>query len=48
MISEDDSLLGYVNDLERAVKGRSYYLNPDSIDRILLTDYLYKKKLIMI
>ena len=47
MISEDDSLLGYVNDLEMAVKGRSYYLNPETIDRVLLTDYLFKKKLLM-
>jgi hypothetical protein len=47
MISEEDSLLGYVNALERTVKGRSYYLNPENIDRVLLSDYLHKKKLIM-
>lgn len=48
MISEEDSLLGYVNDLERAVKGRSYYINLETIGRVLLNDYLYKKKSIMI
>jgi uncharacterized protein with von Willebrand factor type A (vWA) domain len=44
MISEEDSLLGYVNEMEKYVKGRSYYINPADIDRILLTDYLHNKK----
>ena len=47
MISEEDSLLGYVNDMERSVKGRSYYINPATIDKVLLNDYLYNKRLIM-
>ena len=40
MISEEDSLLGYVNEMEKHVKGRSYYINPGIIDKVLLTDYL--------
>ena len=44
MISEEDSLLGYVNEMERYVKGRSYYINPADIDKVLLTDYLDSKK----
>ncbi|WP_337863422.1 VWA domain-containing protein [Nitrososphaera sp.] len=44
MISEEDSLLGYVNEMERYVKGRSYYINPADIDKVLLTDYLSNKK----
>lgn len=44
MISEDDSLLGYVNEMEKYVKGRSYYINPADIDKVLLTDYLSNKK----
>jgi uncharacterized protein with von Willebrand factor type A (vWA) domain len=44
MISEEDSLLGYVNEMEKYVKGRSYYINPAEIDKVLLTDYLYNKK----
>ena len=44
MISEEDSLLGYVNEMEKYVKGRSYYINPADIDRVLLTDYLNNKK----
>jgi uncharacterized protein with von Willebrand factor type A (vWA) domain len=44
MISEEDSLLGYVNEMEKYVKGRSYYINPADIDKVLLTDYLSNKR----
>jgi uncharacterized protein with von Willebrand factor type A (vWA) domain len=44
MISEEDSLLGYVNEMEKYVKGRSYYINPADIDKVLLNDYLSNKK----
>ena len=44
MISEEDSLLGYVNEMEKHLKGRSYYINPADIDKVLLTDYLNNKK----
>jgi uncharacterized protein with von Willebrand factor type A (vWA) domain len=44
MISEEDSLLGYVNEMEKYVNGRSYYINPSIIDKVLLTDYLRNKK----
>lgn len=44
MISEEDALLGYVNEMEKYVKGRSYYINPGDIDKVLLTDYLSSKK----
>jgi len=47
MVSEEDSLLSYVNELEKYVKGRSYYINPTEIDRILITDYLNDKKSIL-
>ena len=48
MISEEDSLLGYVNEMEKYVKGRSYYINPVDIDKVLLTDYLNNKRQKMI
>jgi uncharacterized protein with von Willebrand factor type A (vWA) domain len=48
MISEEDSLLGYVNEMEKYVKGRSYYINPADIDKVLLTDYLSNKRQRMI
>ena len=47
MISEEDTLLGYVNELEKLVKGRSYYINPSEIDKILLTDYLSRKRIML-
>jgi uncharacterized protein with von Willebrand factor type A (vWA) domain len=47
MVSEEDSLLSYVNELEKYVKGRSYYINPAEIDKILITDYLNDKRSIL-
>jgi uncharacterized protein with von Willebrand factor type A (vWA) domain len=44
MISEEGSLLGYVNEMAKHVKGRSYYINPGTIDKALLSDYLNNKK----
>jgi uncharacterized protein with von Willebrand factor type A (vWA) domain len=47
MISEENSLLAYVNEMEKTVKGRSYYINPGNIDTALLTDYLNNRRTIM-
>lgn len=47
MISEEDSLLDYVNQMERSVRGKSYYINPGNIDKALITDYLNNKRTIM-
>jgi uncharacterized protein with von Willebrand factor type A (vWA) domain len=47
MISEEDSLLNYVNQMERSVRGKSYYINPGNIDKALITDYLNNKRTIM-
>lgn len=44
MVSEEDSLLSFVNDMEKHVKGRSYYINPSNLDRMLVTDYLLNKR----
>lgn len=44
MVSEEDALLSYVNDMEKHVKGRSYYINPAHIDKLLITDYLSNKR----
>ena len=46
MISEENSLLGYINEMEKIVKGRSYYIKPSEIDKMLITDYLNNKKII--
>ena len=47
MISEEESLLDYVNEMEKHVNGKSYYINPASIDKMLLTDYVNNKKSIL-
>ncbi|MDQ3839476.1 MAG: VWA domain-containing protein [Thermoproteota archaeon] len=47
MISEDDSLLDFVNQMEKVVKGKSYYINPSNIDKALLTDYIRNRREIM-
>ena len=44
MVSEEDALLSFVNDMEKHIKGRSYYINPANLDRLLVTDYLLNKK----
>ena len=47
MISEEDSLLGFVNDMERRVKGRSYYVRPESLETALLSDFIRNKRTIL-
>ncbi|MGD1836539.1 MAG: VWA domain-containing protein [Nitrososphaeraceae archaeon] len=47
MISEEELLLDYINEMEKHVNGKSYYINPASIDKMLLTDYLNNKKSIV-
>jgi Mg-chelatase subunit ChlD len=44
MVSEEDILLDYINELSKAVNGKSIYINPNEIDRVLVTDYLLNKK----
>jgi hypothetical protein len=44
MVSEEDTLLDFVNELAKSVNGKSIYINPGEIDKILITDYLYNKK----
>lgn len=47
MISEEVELLSYVEGLERHLKGRAYYINPENIDKILITDFISNKKKIL-
>lgn len=44
MVSEEDTLLDFVNELAKSVDGKSIYINPSEIDKILITDYLTNKK----
>ena len=47
MVSEEDELLSYVEDLEMQLKGRAYYINPANIDKILINDFISNKKKIL-
>ncbi|HKO65075.1 MAG TPA: hypothetical protein VJU13_07715 [Candidatus Nitrosocosmicus sp.] len=44
MVSEEDALLDFVNELAKSVDGKSIYINPKEIDRVLINDYLSNKK----
>ncbi|MDF0680423.1 MAG: hypothetical protein P0116_05600 [Candidatus Nitrosocosmicus sp.] len=44
MVSEEDTLLDFVNELARSVDGKSIYINPKEIDRVLINDYFSNKK----
>jgi Mg-chelatase subunit ChlD len=44
MVSEDDTLLDFINELAKSVSGKSIYINPKDIDKILIKDYLSNKK----
>ncbi|HKC79457.1 MAG TPA: VWA domain-containing protein [Nitrosopumilaceae archaeon] len=47
MVSEEVELLSYVEGLARHLKGRAYYINPENIDKILITDFISNKKKIL-
>lgn len=47
MVSEEAELLQYVEGLERHLRGRSYYINPEKIDKILISDFITNKKKIL-
>jgi len=47
MISEEAELLQYVENLEKHLRGRAYYINPEKIDKILIADFISNKKKIL-
>lgn len=47
MVSEESELLIYVESLEKHLKGRAYYINPEKIDRVLISDFISNKKKIL-
>jgi uncharacterized protein with von Willebrand factor type A (vWA) domain len=47
MVSEEAELLSYVESLEKHLKGRAYYINPEKIDKVLISDFLSNKKKIL-
>lgn len=47
MVSEEVELLQYVENLEKHLRGRAYYINPEKIDRILISDFISNKKKVL-
>lgn len=47
MVSEEAELLSYVENLERHLRGRAYYINPEKIDRILINDFILNKRRVL-
>lgn len=47
MVSEEAELLSYVESLEKHLKGRAYYINPEKIDRVLISDFISNKKKVL-
>ena len=47
MVSEEAELLQYVENLEKHLRGRAYYINPEKIDKILIADFISNKKKIL-
>ena len=47
MVSEEVELLQYVESLEKHLRGRAYYINPEKIDKILISDFISNKKKIL-
>ena len=47
MVSEEAELLSYVENLEKQLKGRAYYINPEKIDRILINDFILNKRKVL-
>jgi uncharacterized protein with von Willebrand factor type A (vWA) domain len=47
MVSEEAELLSFVEGLEKQLRGRAYYINPEKIDRVLISDFISNKKKIL-
>jgi uncharacterized protein with von Willebrand factor type A (vWA) domain len=47
MVSEETELLHYVENFEKHLKGRAYYINPEKIDRVLVSDFISNKRKIL-
>ncbi|MGI0004280.1 MAG: VWA domain-containing protein [Candidatus Nitrosotenuis sp.] len=44
VVSEETELLTYVQEMEKALHGRTYLINQNNMDKVLVVDYLYNTK----
>ena len=47
VVSEESELLEYVQNLEKAFRGKTYHINQNNMDKVLVIDYLYNTKKIL-
>ena len=47
VISEESELLAYVQEMEKEFSGRTYHINQDNMDKVLVIDYLFNTKKIL-
>ena len=47
VVSEETELLEYVQQLEKTLRGKTYHINQNNMDKVLVIDYLYNTKKIL-
>lgn len=47
VVSEEAELLSYVQQMEKELRGKTYHINQNNMDKVLVTDYLYNTKKIL-
>jgi uncharacterized protein with von Willebrand factor type A (vWA) domain len=47
VVSEEPELLEYVQQMEKQLQGRTYHINQNNMDKVLVIDYLYNTKKIL-
>jgi uncharacterized protein with von Willebrand factor type A (vWA) domain len=47
VVSEETELLDYVQRMEKELQGRTYHINQNNMDKVLVVDYLYNTKKIL-
>jgi uncharacterized protein with von Willebrand factor type A (vWA) domain len=47
VVSEETELLEYVQQMEKTLRGKTYHINQNNMDKVLVIDYLYNTKKIL-
>lgn len=47
VVSEETELLDYVKHMEKSLKGKTYHIDQNNMDKVLVIDYLYNTKKIL-
>ena len=47
VVSEESELLEYVQQMEKLLQGKTYHINQNNMDKVLVIDYLYNTKKIL-